>query len=76
MAASVWSCCQAPYGRTAFLVTYPPMVALFFPAHVVNATVYARLVGPDTLVNVDVALTHDDKVGGLGWGRGGAACVV
>ena len=53
---------QATYGRNLFLVTYSEVAARQFPNHVRNATLYGRLLGERTIVNVDIALVHDDKV--------------
>jgi hypothetical protein len=55
---------EARPGRNAFLVTYPAITANQFPAHVTNATIYGRLLGASTIVNLDVALTHDAQVCG------------
>ncbi len=45
------------------MVTYAAITGKQFPAHVVNTTVIGRISSKDTIVNVDIALNHDDKVG-------------
>jgi hypothetical protein len=53
---------EARYGVNNFLVTYADVTAEQFPEHVTNATLFGRLVGRHTLVNVDISLTHDATV--------------
>ncbi len=54
----------ATFGVNKFLVTYPAIVKQQFPLHVPRTTVYGRLIGHHTIVNMDVSLDFDDKVCG------------
>ena len=50
---------MATFGVNKFLVTYPAIVKQQFPLHVPRTTVYGRLIGHHTIVNMDVSL---DKI--------------
>ena len=52
----------AAYGRNAFIVSYPPLLAALYPDHVTNVTLYGRMLNTETIINVNPSLFHNEQV--------------
>ena len=56
---------QLRAGVNTFVVKYPSVLGEEYPDHVKAATFFGRVINDQHIVNLDVAMKHSDKVGGL-----------